>query len=72
MKYLLAAALLTFFFLSACQPANLSSSEGDQEPATTSMPDGEESLNIQLRSRPGHHCQRGGSTGLRVLCCRPS
>jgi hypothetical protein len=47
MKYLLAAALLTFFFLSACQPANLSSSEGDQEPATTSMPDGEESLNIQ-------------------------
>ena len=47
MKYILLTALLTLFFLSACQPANLPTSVGDQQPVTTSEPDGGKSLDTQ-------------------------
>lgn len=47
MKYILFTALLALFFLSACQPANLSESDGDQEPVTTSGPDVDEPLDTQ-------------------------
>ena len=47
MKYLILTALLTLFFLSACQPSNLSTSVGDQEPATSAEPDSDEVLDAQ-------------------------
>lgn len=44
MKYVLLAALLASFFLSACQPGNPGTSVGDQEPETTFAPGSEETL----------------------------
>ena len=47
MKYIILTALLALFFLSACQPSNLSTSVGDQEPATSAEPDSDEVLDAQ-------------------------
>ena len=47
MKYILFTALLALFFLTACQPANLPTSDGDQTPAATSEPDDDEGLDTQ-------------------------
>ena len=47
MKNLLVSAFIALFFLSACQPANLPTSEGDQDLATTSEPDSGDFLDTQ-------------------------
>ena len=47
MKILLITSLLAVFFLSACQPASLPISEGDQDPAKTSEPESGDFLDTQ-------------------------